>query len=388
MSDPTRMTAIPPRSASGSSSAPSRDVLTKAAEVGRRDIQSALNFLAQFGGPPAQAAGNILLANHFLQSEERWLHHLNLYLHPYGISPIELKGPKRDRFFRLHSTPPNYVEDGPLVSIIMPAFNAEETVETALRSLLAQSWRNIEIIVIDDKSSDRTNQIVKTLAKQDGRIRVFRNPANIGPYGSRNLAVTQSHGMFITTHDADDWAHPQRIEMQVSAIRDHQLAGVVMRAIRMTKKGEFSQLGNDGTPESHDGVLKTSHVSAMFLKEDFDKRLGSWDTVRFAADSELLSRSKIAFGERFAEFAKPTLIYFDNPTSLTNNPRSGFINGALSPVRLKYRQHWSAWHDALDTSKDTYMPFPQQNRPFEAPDAMKVPAENVEQCRAKFDGSA
>jgi glycosyltransferase involved in cell wall biosynthesis len=103
----------------------------------------------------------------------------------------------------------------PLVSVIIPVHNAEHFIGVALRSVLAQTYTALEIIVVDDGSTDRSAAIVEAMAAQDARIRLYRQ-ANSGASSARNHAIKVSHGDYIAPLDADDIWHPQKTEKQVA----------------------------------------------------------------------------------------------------------------------------------------------------------------------------
>ena len=94
-------------------------------------------------------------------------------------------------FTGLHARSPEPI-DGPLVTVIVPAFNAASTIANALTSLLAQSWRNLEIIVVDDASTDHTAEVVESI--HDQRITLLRQPTNLGAYAARNRALAAASG--------------------------------------------------------------------------------------------------------------------------------------------------------------------------------------------------
>lgn len=105
----------------------------------------------------------------------------------------------------------------PLVSVIIPAYNAETFIERTLTSVLNQTYRNIEVIVVDDGSHDRTAEIVGAIAQTDKRIRLIQQP-NLGVVSARNLAIQQSTGSLIAPLDADDIWFPQNLEKQVNCL--------------------------------------------------------------------------------------------------------------------------------------------------------------------------
>lgn len=107
------------------------------------------------------------------------------------------------------------VTDPPLVSVVIPAYNAERFISRTLESVLAQSYSHLEVLVINDGSTDCTATIVEWFAQQDTRIRLFTQP-NTGVAAARNLAIRQAHGQFVAVIDADDLWYPDQITQQVA----------------------------------------------------------------------------------------------------------------------------------------------------------------------------
>lgn len=105
----------------------------------------------------------------------------------------------------------------PLVSIIIPAFNAAEWVGATIRSAQAQTHRAIEIIVVDDGSTDATSEIISELARTDDRIRLIVQ-TNRGLAKTRNVGLDAATGAFVAPLDADDIWSPQKIELQLAAL--------------------------------------------------------------------------------------------------------------------------------------------------------------------------
>ena len=102
-----------------------------------------------------------------------------------------------------------------LISVIIPAYNAEKTIEEAVRSVLAQDYENLELIVIDDGSSDKTEEILERLSEQDPRIRFIRNEANIGALKTRLKGVRAAFGKWIAFLDSDDLWRKDKLSKQV-----------------------------------------------------------------------------------------------------------------------------------------------------------------------------
>lgn len=98
----------------------------------------------------------------------------------------------------------------PEVSVIIPAYNTEAFIGKAISSALAQTRKDIEIIVVDDASTDETAQVAKNSA--DKRVKVLINPQNRGAAFSRNRAIEEARGTWIAVLDSDDWYAPERLE--------------------------------------------------------------------------------------------------------------------------------------------------------------------------------
>jgi glycosyltransferase involved in cell wall biosynthesis len=109
-----------------------------------------------------------------------------------------------------------------LISVIMPCFNAAPYVEEAVGSALGQSHGNVELIIVDDGSTDGSQDILAELVQRHpGRIHLFHTD-RAGPYPARNLALQHAHGVFIAFLDADDWWREDCLEKLHGAIRETQ----------------------------------------------------------------------------------------------------------------------------------------------------------------------
>lgn len=102
----------------------------------------------------------------------------------------------------------------PDVSVIVPVYNAEKTIIRCVESICKQSYRNIEIILIDDGSSDKSYEICEKLSCQDSRIHVYRQK-NKGVSSARNNGINQAKGNYICFVDSDDWVDPDYVEILI-----------------------------------------------------------------------------------------------------------------------------------------------------------------------------
>ncbi|GAB4141391.1 MAG: hypothetical protein Fur0046_17350 [Cyanobacteria bacterium J069] len=108
----------------------------------------------------------------------------------------------------------------PEVSVIIPAYNTEAYIARAIASVLNQTLRNVEVIVVDDASTDHTAKVAQQF--QDERVRVFVNPRNLGAAGARNRALKAARGNWIAVLDSDDWYAPERLERLLQVAQAEQ----------------------------------------------------------------------------------------------------------------------------------------------------------------------
>lgn len=114
----------------------------------------------------------------------------------------------------------------PLISVIMPAYNAEKYIAESIESILNQTFRNFELIILDDASSDKTKEIVLSYAQNDSRIVYVEKQNNNGPATLRNEGISLSKGTFIALNDADDISEVTRFEKQISVFNEQPNVGV------------------------------------------------------------------------------------------------------------------------------------------------------------------
>jgi glycosyltransferase involved in cell wall biosynthesis len=105
-----------------------------------------------------------------------------------------------------------------LVTIGITAFNAAGSVERAVNSALAQTWRPIEVLVVDDCSTDGTAEVLASLSSRNPEITIFRNRGNSGVAASRNRILREARGLFVAFFDDDDYSLPERVETQLKRI--------------------------------------------------------------------------------------------------------------------------------------------------------------------------
>ncbi|MBB3230171.1 glycosyltransferase family 2 protein [Halomonas stenophila] len=229
----------------------------------------------------------------------------------------------------------------PLVSVVVPAFNAEATLNMALDSLLAQSWPHLEIIVVDDASGDGTAELVAQRARYEPRLSLLRHERNCGAYAARNTGMRAARGPYVTVHDSDDWSHPQKIERQVTELMNSREAkGAVSFWVRAD-----SQLRIVGPWHLCGDWLEINPSSLMVSREVLDE-LGLWDPVRVAADNEFVDRLMCRYGKQALLRVCPQLpLAFSlvQPDSLTQHSAT-HVRTVQHGVRQLYHQAARWWH--------------------------------------------
>ena len=255
--------------------------------------------------------------------------------------------------------------EGPLVSVVMTAFNAEDVVETAVRSILGQSYRLLELIVVDDSSTDDTLKVLRQLAGGDRRMRIIEKCSNDGTYVSKNLGIEASRGKYIAMQDSDDWSHPERIAKCVSLLeRNPETVAVTTEWMRMT---------TEGAPliQSTTKCTYRACISLMFRRHTVLSRAGYFDSVRAEGDAEYIERLGAVFGKhRVVEMPWPLAFGRARAGAITDHSDIGLVRGRAQPARAAYRKAYKRWHSHILDGDDGFVPFPLRKRPFAAPRAI------------------
>jgi len=124
-----------------------------------------------------------------------------------------------------------------LVSVLLPVFNVDRYIEATVNSILNQTYSNIEIIVVDDSSTDNTYSIVQKMQKSDGRIKLYKNRRNLQIANTLNIAFQNCHGDYICRMDGDDVSHPERIEKKLNYLKSNpeiSLVGCSVKSVNET----------------------------------------------------------------------------------------------------------------------------------------------------------
>lgn len=256
----------------------------------------------------------------------------------------------------------------PLVSIVMTTHNSSQWLEAAVATALDQKgWREIELVVVDDASSDGSDKILKHLAREDGRIKPFYLRENHGTYRAKNIGILISKGDLVSFMDSDDTISPDRIAEQASLLMEHDLIATTCNYTRRTALNEPVLMG---------GLLERQALVSLMFKRPVLADIGWFDSVRTSADDEFFERIRYVYG-REAHRNVPVALYhaLHREQSLSTgdgarvNLAASDDSAMLSGPRAAYVSAYREWYKKLAArGRRPYIPFNfSGQRPFLAP---------------------
>ena len=279
----------------------------------------------------------------------------------------------------------DHEDERALISVIMPAYNAARTIERSIRSILNQSYTNLEMIVSNDGSQDNTSDIVKKLMKEDPRVKLIDNKVNRGCYFARNDAVRETSGKYIAIQDADDLSFSRRLEKQlipiVSGNAEFTLSWILRSRLDISAFDdkdeqammkialENRQLQENGRYGYWDKPILGFMTS--FYKKSLFEELGLFWEYRFGSDAEFFERilfhrtgMVIPMGEEnvhtflrktgfipgiFKRIEEILLISAEmNEQNITNTYQKEELNNFIQNYRKKYLGEYGYEYPRLD----------------------------------------
>lgn len=291
------------------------------------------------------------LANPFVGgphgSMERWLARLNQILWEHRVEAIGLASLEPTPFDGLASDVPAGTVEGPLVTVAVSSWRPDRSLLSAVASIVTQTWRNLEILLVDDGSPAEYDRVLaEAVALDPQRVRLLKQECNAGTYVARNRALAEAKGVYFTVHDSDDWAHPTRIERQVASLSKG--AGLLGNYCTGLRAYENLLVSMPGVPP-----FRANESSLLFEREPVMARLGFYDASRKGADTEFSTRLRLVFGNAATEVLPDILTFI----RLGNDSlsRAEFRPGWRHPARATYRRSFEAWHDR---TSDLRIPAP------------------------------
>ncbi|MEM8719504.1 MAG: glycosyltransferase family 2 protein [Cyanobacteria bacterium P01_G01_bin.39] len=225
------------------------------------------------------------------------------------------------------------------VSVIIPAYNTGQYIAKAIESALAQTLANIEVIVVDDCSTDNTVEVVQSF--NDSRLRLLRNEVNLGAGGARNKAIEAAQGKWVAVLDSDDWYAPQRLEVLVNIAEQKKVdfiaddsylvedgvstpwstiireSGTKVSSIQEFEAAEFVLTDIEGKPG-----LKLGFTKPLFNREFLVKNQIKYEKIKVSQDF-WFDMQCFLHGAKFFLVPEPYYFYRARPGSLVSSDKMG-----------------------------------------------------------------
>ncbi len=182
------------------------------------------------------------------------------------------------------------------LSILLSVHNGKRYVREAIQSILTQTYRDFEFLIVDDGSTDGSSEILDEMAKTDARVRIIKNETNLGLTKSLNRALRQAQGIYVARMDGDDVARPERLKKQIAFLEAHQEIAMIGTAYEWIDENG-NVIGQKKVAidpdELHRMLIRTNpflHGSIMIRKEILDRAGGYDERYNKAQDYDLWLR--------------------------------------------------------------------------------------------------
>jgi glycosyltransferase involved in cell wall biosynthesis len=244
-----------------------------------------------------------------------------------------------------------YTIDNQKVSVIIPNYNNELFIEKCINSILANTWENIEVIFVDDVSTDNSLEIVKSKFSDNPKVRIYENHTNMGAYYSRNKGIILANGTYILNVDGDDFIESEMIKTCITSANWKNWGYGTHFQRLYVKPNNIDQV-------SH--INRSNSYVFLFRRELFN-RLGYYQESRFGADSEFVKRSKF-FGYPLQYHTLPEIFYNAYTVSgknliqtISHEQRSDYINKCTEILKKKKYIRMSLLENKDDMEKNSFI---------------------------------
>lgn len=264
---------------------------------------------------------------------ESWADSINTVFARDGLSPIKIRPSSgATPFDSIESTIEPRTVEGPLVTVFVPTYNRGPLIGTALKSLVQQTWKNLEIIVIDDGSDEENIETLKEICAEFPEVKVIYQGTNKGAYEARNTALKVANGEFVTVHDDDDWSHPEKIQVQVGHLMSNPDAlGNIIYHARATEELAFTRINNNP-------VFNQPYFGSLMYRASVFSDFGDFDPINRSADAEFRDRVVAATGKPIPSVLNVPLAFI---RAHSNSLTAGEISrGYIDPARTFYQSSY------------------------------------------------
>lgn len=260
----------------------------------------------------------------------------------------------------------------PEVSVLMSVFNGAKYLQESIESILNQTYKNYEFIIIDDASTDNTSKIIENYAQSDQRITILRNESNIGLTRSLNRGLKIANGRYIARQDADDKSMLYRFERQVGWLNKKPSTFILGSAWRVI--GESEKNGRIVRQPAHDTDIRWQmlfhnafcHTSVMFRREDNlnnTDRLNIFydDSIEYSQDYELWGRLlEKGSGENIKDPLVESRIHDKSITEIKYNEQQYCASQISKKQMLKYIDVTELTIEEINKIRGWFYNFPDQ----------------------------
>lgn len=306
-----------------------------------------------------------------------WLSLLGEPFRAAGLEPPSLADGRPPTFDALVSPAAPVVDDTDRVTVVMSAYRPDRDILVAASSVLASTWRNLELLVVDDGTPPGYEDVFGQVLALDDRVRLVRSERNRGTYAARNLGLREATGRYVTNHDSDDWMHPRRLERQVAVLReDPRLLACRSWALRALPDLTLTYVGYP--------PHRINAASIMLRHPEVRGLVGGFDEVRKSADMELPNRLKAVRKGSVLDLGEDQLLQISQltPGSLSRrDARPGWTHWS----RIAYRDAYTTWHARIREGRAPALAGPGVRRPFPVPEPSWAPHRAAAPAAPTFD---
>lgn len=217
-----------------------------------------------------------------------------------------------------------------MISVIVPVYNVEKYIDKCIESILCQTWKDFELILVNDGSTDASGEICSQFAKKDRRIRVFEQQ-NKGLSGARNTGTKQAKGEYLTYIDSDDFIHPEYLEVLYKTAVDNQTE-VAACAYQNCLEGE----GFGWKKEKVEQPTICTGREAVFriVRDNSRQMIVAWGKIYHADLKEMLIYPEGKVHED--EFVTYKVLYAAEKVSIVDRPLYAYVQRKESIINTSY----------------------------------------------------
>lgn len=250
----------------------------------------------------------------------------------------------------MSSTEKNIMNMPPKISVIIVTYNRADLLPKAVASVLAQSFRDFELLIIDDGSVDGTEAYARNLAARDERVKYFKNEFNLGIAKSRNRGVALAGGEYIAMLDSDDyWINDDKLKIQAAYLDAHPEIGLTGTMIRcedekgLVLKEDIFGLGDKEIRARFLSKNQIAQSSVLFRKSAFVKAGGYDESFRVGEDYDLWL--KMGRSEKLANLPEVMVAYLVHSGGITKEKKFEII-GVTDKIVRHYKKDYPGYLSA------------------------------------------